>query len=256
MQLALPKICRRTSGPLVKPTSAGRPGQQLFRLGNLSFRAMDMRSSVLYSTRLLIRRTFRVGPAPRYECDRRGIIPIGLPPCVAKLREFSSFHWRPVRRRDKVNGTSIPHLPPGHPNPAKTPCFHHPAISASPRAFDHMLSCLPHWTVFTPAANTVNAAPPQPTDPRLKIDLFAETPQVVTPIGVAVDAKGRVFVVESHTHFPPPGYKGPKTDRILMLEDTKSATGKGRPRHGVRRGLEVDDVSCVRAGRLALCRHA
>ena len=47
------------------------------------------------------------------------------------------------------------------------------------------------------------AAPPEVADKRLKIELFAEAPQIVTPIGIAVDAKGRVFVVESHTHQRP-----------------------------------------------------
>src|SRR5262249_24199530 len=28
------------------------------------------------------------------------------------------------------------------------------------------------------------------------------------------------LVIESHTHFPPPNYKGPKHDRIRILEDT------------------------------------
>jgi putative membrane-bound dehydrogenase-like protein len=69
------------------------------------------------------------------------------------------------------------------------------------------------------------AAPPQVVDPRLKIELFAESPQIVTPIGLAVDAKGRVLVVESHTHERPSGYKGPPADRIRMFEDT---TGTGR----------------------------
>ncbi|HEV2972442.1 MAG TPA: PVC-type heme-binding CxxCH protein [Pirellulales bacterium] len=70
------------------------------------------------------------------------------------------------------------------------------------------------------------AAPPQVTDPRLKIELFAESPQIVTPIGIAVDAQGRVFVVESHTHQRPADYQGPKSDRIRVFEDTK---GTGRP---------------------------
>ncbi len=69
------------------------------------------------------------------------------------------------------------------------------------------------------------AAPPQVTDPRLKIELFAESPQIVTPTGIAVDAKGRVLAVESHTHFRPPGYQGPTTDRVRMFEDTR---GSGR----------------------------
>src|SRR5579862_8442354 len=70
-----------------------------------------------------------------------------------------------------------------------------------------------------------SAAPPQVTDPRLKIELFAESPQIVTPVGIAVDAKGRVLAVESHTHFRPPGYQGPTTDRVRMFEDTR---GTGR----------------------------
>jgi putative membrane-bound dehydrogenase-like protein len=74
-------------------------------------------------------------------------------------------------------------------------------------------------------ATALAAAPPQVTDPRLKIELFAESPQIVTPIGIAVDGKGRVFVVESHTHQRPTDYQGPKTDRIRMFEDTK---GTGR----------------------------
>ena len=69
------------------------------------------------------------------------------------------------------------------------------------------------------------AAGPQVVDPRLKIELFAESPNIVTPIGIAVDAKWRVFVVESHTHQRQADYQGPKTDRIRMFEDTK---GTGR----------------------------
>ncbi len=73
------------------------------------------------------------------------------------------------------------------------------------------------------AAETV--AQPKLHDPRLKIELFAAEPDIVTPTGLAVDAQGRVLVVESHTHFPPKDYQGPKTDRIRMFED---ADGDGR----------------------------
>jgi len=61
---------------------------------------------------------------------------------------------------------------------------------------------------------------PKVVDPRLKIELFAAEPDVATPTGIAVDARGRVLVVESHTHFRPPGYEGPPADRIRMFEDT------------------------------------
>ena len=61
---------------------------------------------------------------------------------------------------------------------------------------------------------------PVSTDPRLKIELFAEAPQIVTPTGVDVDSSGRVWAIESNTHFPPEGYQGHPTDRILVMQDT------------------------------------
>ncbi|QDT26071.1 HEAT repeat protein [Gimesia panareensis] len=66
---------------------------------------------------------------------------------------------------------------------------------------------------------------PRSLDPRIKIELFAAEPDVVTVTGLSVDQRGRVFVVENHTHFRPENYEGPKTDRIRLLEDT---TGDGR----------------------------
>lgn len=61
---------------------------------------------------------------------------------------------------------------------------------------------------------------PRVTDPRLELVEFAQQPDIVTPVGIDVDRRGRVFVVESHTHFPPPNYAGPKGDRIRLLVDT------------------------------------
>jgi putative membrane-bound dehydrogenase-like protein len=66
---------------------------------------------------------------------------------------------------------------------------------------------------------------PHAADASLRVDLFAAAPDVVQPISLDVDSRGRVLVIESHTHFRPPNYKGPKHDRILMMEDTK-AEGK------------------------------
>lgn len=79
-------------------------------------------------------------------------------------------------------------------------------------------------------ADTTRSAPDpsaMPTSdlPGVSVELFAEAPQIVTPTGIAIDAKGRVFVAESHTHFRPDDYEGPETDRILVFEDT---TGDGR----------------------------
>lgn len=61
---------------------------------------------------------------------------------------------------------------------------------------------------------------PKVVDPRLVVELFAAAPQIKHPIGLDFDSKGRLLVIESHTHFPPAGYQGLKHDRILRLEDT------------------------------------
>lgn len=61
---------------------------------------------------------------------------------------------------------------------------------------------------------------PRSLDPRLEIRLFAAAPQIVHPIALDFDARGRLLVIESHTHFPPKEYKGLPHDRVLCLEDT------------------------------------
>src|SRR5579871_3815665 len=47
---------------------------------------------------------------------------------------------------------------------------------------------------------------PRCADPRLRIDRFAAAPNIVHPIGIAFDARGRLLVIESHTHFRPQDY--------------------------------------------------
>src|SRR5688572_29988234 len=59
---------------------------------------------------------------------------------------------------------------------------------------------------------------PRSFDPRLKIELFAEHPQIVTPTGIDVDSQGRVWALESNTHFPPSDYAGHKSDRLLVMQ--------------------------------------
>ncbi len=72
---------------------------------------------------------------------------------------------------------------------------------------------------------TADDALPRSLDPRLTVELFAEQPQVRTPTGIDVDARGRVWVIESNTHFRPDDYDGHPTDRLLILTDTD---GDGR----------------------------
>jgi len=77
-------------------------------------------------------------------------------------------------------------------------------------------------TLSLPAASLLAAdpAPPQVLAAGWEVSLFSTEPDIMTPIGIAVDGKGRVFVTESHTHKVAPGYPGPKTDRIKIYEDT------------------------------------
>ena len=52
------------------------------------------------------------------------------------------------------------------------------------------------------------------------VTLFAQNPEIVTPVGIAVAPDGRVFVQENHTHKRETGYQGPEKDRILVFKDT------------------------------------
>ncbi len=58
----------------------------------------------------------------------------------------------------------------------------------------------------------------QVLDSNLELSVFATSPDIVTPIGIAV-RDGRVYVLESHTHSPPAEYEGPPGDRIKVFSD-------------------------------------
>src|SRR5215208_2177274 len=73
--------------------------------------------------------------------------------------------------------------------------------------------------------NSVGAAEPRVAGGGYKLELVAKEPQIVTPIGMAFDRKGRLLVIESHTHQRPDKYQGPEGDRIRMLCDSD---GDGR----------------------------
>jgi hypothetical protein len=69
------------------------------------------------------------------------------------------------------------------------------------------------------AAGVSASSPPQSLDSRLVFERIAAEPEIVTLTGIAVDQRGRILVVESHTHFRPAGYQGPPADRIRVFED-------------------------------------
>jgi len=84
------------------------------------------------------------------------------------------------------------------------------------------VSCLVVICFVGESVSSCAAADPDPHSPdaRLVVERFAAAPDIVHPIGMAFDRRGRLLVIESHTHFRPENYKGPKHDRIRILEDT------------------------------------
>lgn len=75
--------------------------------------------------------------------------------------------------------------------------------------------------VTSPAGAQAPPAPeaPRALDARLAVERFATAPEIVHPIGMEFDRRGRLMVIESHTHFRPEGYQGPPHDRVRVLED-------------------------------------
>ncbi len=85
----------------------------------------------------------------------------------------------------------------------------------------HLLSSL---MVLCLAKATV-AGEPRVLLPGTRLELVASEPGIVTPVGMAFDHKGRLLVIESHTHKRPEEYEGPEGDRVLLFEDS---TGDGQ----------------------------
>ncbi|MCA9039774.1 MAG: hypothetical protein KDA65_05430, partial [Planctomycetaceae bacterium] len=57
----------------------------------------------------------------------------------------------------------------------------------------------------------------QVLQPGVTLTEVVKHPDVVTPTGIDVDETGNLWVVASHTHFPPENYAGPKFDEILIF---------------------------------------
>lgn len=61
---------------------------------------------------------------------------------------------------------------------------------------------------------------PASPDDSWTVELLVREPDLVTPTAITVDATGRVFVIECHTHFRPADYAGPPADRIRLMIDS------------------------------------
>ncbi len=99
------------------------------------------------------------------------------------------------------------------------------------------------------------------TTPRIhesghELTLFAESPDIVTPIGMAIDDRDRIFIVESHTHSAPSSYDGPKSDRIKMFTD-ENGDGKADRIEIFAEGLnEALNLAFAKDGTLyVICSH-
>jgi len=87
------------------------------------------------------------------------------------------------------------------------------------KKFLYILICI--WTLIE--VNVYSAIEyPKLNDDRLQITLYAENPDIVTPIDCATDRQGRLYVIESHTHSPPSDYEGPKGDLIKVFEGQRA----------------------------------
>ncbi|MCY2976611.1 MAG: hypothetical protein NTW52_18295 [Planctomycetota bacterium] len=82
-----------------------------------------------------------------------------------------------------------------------------------------LLLCSTSFLVASSSDSLLAQELPRCVDPSLSIELVAAEPSIVTPVSCRFDSKGRLFVVESHTHFPPEDYDGPKHDRIKLFDD-------------------------------------
>jgi putative membrane-bound dehydrogenase-like protein len=89
-------------------------------------------------------------------------------------------------------------------------------------------------TVFLGAAYGI----PESKDQRITVELFAEAPQIKHPTGLSIDKNGRVYVIESHTHFPPEGYAGPEGDKIYVFSG-KEEDGRTSRRTIFAEGLKM-----------------
>jgi putative membrane-bound dehydrogenase-like protein len=127
-----------------------------------------------------------------------------------------------------------------------------------PRFRGRLRAFVPSWflpialvsTASLVGSNRVSAAPivpPTAADARLVIDLVAAEPEIVTPTGIATDARGRVWVIENNTHMTPKGYRGHSSDRVLVMEDF-GADGRARRISQFADGLKDSMSIAVRPG--------
>jgi putative membrane-bound dehydrogenase-like protein len=87
--------------------------------------------------------------------------------------------------------------------------------------------CLAPLCLFAQVSLAFGEAPIS-TDSRLVVELVAREPEILTPTGIAVDERGRIWVVENNTHERPTAYNGPPSDRVRIFSPC-DAQGRSHP---------------------------
>lgn len=82
------------------------------------------------------------------------------------------------------------------------------------------------------------SSPPIILDNRLTLELITEHPDLVTPIGLAIDPNDNIYILESHTHLPLKDYDGPKFDRVKKGIDKNK---DGRPESWIVFADSIED---------------
>lgn len=73
---------------------------------------------------------------------------------------------------------------------------------------------------FSCATALADDALPVAANPEIRITKFAGSDLIKHPTGTTFTRDGKLLAVESHTHFRPVDYAGPKSDQIVWLQDT------------------------------------
>ena len=127
--------------------------------------------------------------------------------CGGRAKQPHRFGWTVSSLELATEAPSL------QPNPKRRCRFALPAQS--------ILVCL---LLIALSASAAQLNVPVLKDPNLTLTLFKAEPEIVTPIGIAIDEKSGIFVVESHTHFPKKDYPGPRYDRIKRFQPDGSSS--------------------------------
>lgn len=84
---------------------------------------------------------------------------------------------------------------------------------------DDIIVLPPLDPVLNAGLTGLQAAAAMTPPPGFKVTLAASEPEIIRPISFTIDARNRLWVVESHT-YPVPAPEGQGKDRVLIFEDT------------------------------------